>query len=107
MQSMIARKRGPHERLRQRQGSTFQIRRFHYRRRSPMKPIDLKDAKSMPRMCDLSPEEKAALIAQYKKDFDPVQAECEYLELMQNGGIDADEMLRELEEIHQRAKNTP
>ncbi|GEM_PF-3890261 len=65
-----------------------------------MKFIDLKDAKSMPPMRDLTPEEKAALVAQYKSEFDPVEAEREYLELMESGGGDADELLAELEEIN-------
>ena len=71
-----------------------------------MKFVDLKDAKSMPPIRDLTPEEKAALIEQYKREFDPVEAEREYLELMKNGGVDADELLRELEEIHKQAKDS-
>ena len=70
-----------------------------------MKFIDLKDAKSMPPIRDLTPEEKAALIEQYKREFDPVQAEQEYRDLMKNGGVDADDLLRKLEEIHNQAKN--
>lgn len=71
-----------------------------------MKFIDLKDAQSMPPLRDLTPEEKAALVAQYKREFDPVQAEKDYLDLMENGGVDADDLLRKLEEIHKQAKDS-
>jgi len=71
-----------------------------------MKFIDLKDAKSMPPIRDLTAEEKAALIEQYKKEFDPVEAEREYLELLNNGGVDADELVRELEQIHKQANDS-
>jgi hypothetical protein len=72
-----------------------------------MKFVDFKDATSMPPLRDLTPEEKAALVAQYKKEFDPVQAEAEYRDMIENGGVDAEQLLEELRQIQRANKDTP
>jgi len=68
-----------------------------------MKFLDLRDSQ-MPPIRDLTPEEKAALLAQYKAEFDPVQAEAEYRDMLENGGVDAEQLLDELRQIHKQAK---
>jgi hypothetical protein len=70
-----------------------------------MKFVDLKDTNFAPAVRDLTPEEKAALLAQYKSEFDPVQAEAEYRDMLENGGVDAEQLLQELRRIHDQNKN--
>ncbi len=57
-------------------------------------PIDIPE----PRV--LTPEEEAAIIAQYKAERDPVQMEAEYKELLEQFHrgelVDATELLREI-----------
>ena len=70
-----------------------------------MKFVDLKDGHFQPSNRVLTPEEHAALVAEYMKEFDPVQAEAEYRDMIENGGIDFEDLMRNLEEIDRRVRS--
>lgn len=53
---------------------------------------------------DYPPEYVARVLEEFKKGFDPVEAEREYRNMLENGGIEWEEFMKTLDVIDDRAK---
>jgi hypothetical protein len=49
-----------------------------------------------------SPEQVAKVLAEFKDSFDPVEAEREYRDMIENGGVRWEDLMLELDGIDRR-----
>jgi hypothetical protein len=49
-------------------------------------------------------EEQAKYLALYKSQFDPLQAEREFREMLEKGGVGWEQLMQELDEIDRQAE---
>jgi hypothetical protein len=73
-----------------------------------MSSTNLHQSGELPYRREMTAEEQAEFLALYKSQFDPVEAEREYGEMLEKGGVPWEQLLQELDEIdHQGGTAQP